>query len=69
MVLNFSLRNKRFRVSSSRNLKQEQKIVMRDREEEGRDGKNHGVCGQAFPLLPSPFPLHFKFVFATTFAQ
>ena len=39
------------------------------REEEGRDGKDYGVCVQAFPLLPSPSPLHFKFAFAATFAQ
>ena len=45
LVLNFSLRSKRFRASSSRNLGREQKIVLR-REEEGRDGKDHGVCGQ-----------------------
>ena len=68
LALNSSLRSKRFRESSSRKLEREQNIVMR-REEEGRDGKDHGVRGQAFPLLPSPSPLHFKFAFATTFAQ
>ena len=68
LVLNFSLRSKRFRASLSKKLGREQKIVMR-REEEGSDGKDHGVCGQAFPLLPSTSPLHFKFAFATTFAQ
>ena len=68
LVLNFSPRSKRFRASSLRKLGREQKIVMR-REEEERDGKDHGVCGQAFPLLPSPSPLHFKFAFAATFAQ
>ena len=66
-MLNFSLRCKRSRASSSRKLAREQKIVMR--REEGRDGKDYGVRGQAFPLLPSPSPLHFKFAFATTFAQ
>ena len=68
LALNFSLRSKRFRASSSRTLRREQKIVMR-REEEGRDGNDHGVCGQAFPFLPFPSPLHFKFAFATTLAQ
>ena len=68
LVLNFSLRSKRFRASSLRKLGREPKIVMR-RGEEGRDGKDHRVCRQAFPLLPSPSPLHFKFAFATTFAQ
>ena len=68
LVLNFSPRSKRFRASLSRKLGRGQKIVMR-REEEGRDGKDYGVCGQAFPLLPFPFPLHFKFAFATNFAQ
>ena len=36
-------------------------------EEEGRDVKEHGVCGQAFPLLPSPSPFHFKFALAAPF--
>ena len=68
LVLNFSLRSKRFRASLSKKLGREQKIVMRG-EEEGSDGKDYGVCGQAFSLLPSKSPLHFKFAFATTFAQ
>ena len=68
LVLNFSLRSKRFRASSSRKLGREQKIVMKG-EEEGRKGKDHGVCGQAFPLLPFPSPFHFKFALAATFAQ
>ena len=36
-------------------------------EEEGRDGKDHGLCGQAFPLLPSPSPFHFTFALAVPF--
>ena len=54
------------RARSSRKWGRERKIVMRG-EEEGRDGKDHDVCGQAFPLLPSPSPFHFKFALAARF--
>ena len=44
-VLNFSLRSKRFRASSSRKLGREQKIVLR-REEEGEMERIMGFAGQ-----------------------
>ena len=64
-----SLRSKCFRMSSLRKLGREQKkasILMScqytnepNREISRGVFLNRGVCGQAFPLLPSPPPFHF----------
>ena len=55
------------RARSSRKWGREQKLVITG-EEEGRDGKDHGVCGHAFPLPPSPSPFHVKFALAAPFS-
>ena len=53
LVLNFSLRSKRFRASSSRKLGPEQKIVMRGRRR-GEMERIIGFEGKSFLFFPPP---------------
>ena len=53
LVLNFSLRSKRFRASSSRKLGPEQKIVMRGRRR-GEMERIIGFAGKGFLFFPPP---------------